>query len=103
MSAETIFYLITLTWFMFFLGYLYYNKKCAGYRKSAFLAMKKIRIVFYCIPLFISIILAIIAYPILEEGYFPEIASLWIVMIGIMIGVILFNMLESEKVKRLAE
>jgi len=95
-------YILTMVvWFLVLLVYIHYNKKYLVYMKQAFSAMKKIKILFYCVPLFISVLFAVIVYPIPEGGnHLAWGTSFWIVMIGIMVGVILFNVFESDKIKR---
>ena len=79
---------------------MYYSKKYGRYRKQAFSAIKKTRIVIYCVPLLISIALTIIICQKMG-GDFLGSMYMWIVSIGIVVTLALFDIFESRRIKEI--
>lgn len=71
------------------------NEKYVGYRKKAFTDMKKTKILLYCIPLFLSMILT---FGLNQLGVMWS-PGLVIICIGILAGFILFDNVESKRIK----
>jgi len=79
-----------------FIGVAYSNKY-SKYRKEAFSTMKKTKLIVYSAPLIFSILCLIFFYQTLEENI--GLFCIWIIMIGAAIGPILFDGVESKRIK----
>jgi len=99
MREETLFHFIFLFWFISMVLFLYFTIVYSKYRKEALATMKKTRIIAYCIPLLISIPLAIIVYHKMAD-YSLNFTSVWVVIVGAILGLVLFDIFESRRVKQ---
>lgn len=100
MDTDTFYFLLSFAVWMVLMSVLifYCGKRYWDCRTEAFRSMRKIRIALYCIPLVLSILFWIFIHTILTDYY----GSLWIahVAIGAFAGVLLFDLFESERVRR---
>jgi len=88
--------LVLLIWGLIFVAMMFCSAKYGAYRKMAYSNMKKIRIIAYCVPSFFLIFVTIMFYQNLVN-YLSGGIWIWMVGIGFMAGVVLFDIFESRK------
>jgi len=89
---------ILILWISLLLVTIYCGKRYEGCRGEAFSKMKRIKIAVYLIPLMVSVILVIFFYPALKDN-FLGFAGIYIIGIGAISWIVLFDVFESRKVK----
>jgi hypothetical protein len=91
--------IIVVIFFGLFMAMLYLTNKYGRFRKKAFSSMGKVRLVLYFVPLILAAVLVAFLYFRKLTGYLFVGASIEIVLTGIVAGVVLFDVIESRRVK----
>jgi len=99
-AADVISYLIIAYAIVVIICFSFVAWRYGEYAGSAFKAMKKRKMLLYCIPLLISVVLAIIVYPTLEEGHHSS-SVVFLFMGGAFASNALFHAFEARKAKQL--
>jgi len=97
--SEIISYFVFSVAILSFIGLAYFSTTYIKYRREALSTVKKTKITLYCIPSFFSILSVIFFYEQVTDLLSG--AWIWVIVISIILGIVLFDLFESRRVKRL--